>query len=287
MMHKRNLTRMAGWVLLAAAVALFCMQLGNFYVQVRYHAEYVDDRIFYIVNVLCIVCIVSAIFLLLQVTKRVVWIAAGLVVIFVIVNGFLMMKSNEQIKNMTSISPDFKHVFAIKEDRASGEAVYFRSYFDILARPLEKLPYEIDESISIEWLAKDIAAFTYSSHDGSTHQFIGTYGSREGDSYNYVASEIRGEWEGEKTRIVSDADGISVTENGETKHFDEEHTVQFGTLAVVLTEDDEAVWTISLDENFKSHANDDNPPSGNITLYKASKEHNVPMTHAYVGGEGD
>src|SRR5699024_11646941 len=113
-------------VLLEAAVALFCMQLRNFYVEVRYHAEYVDDRIFYIVNVRCIICIVSAIFLLLQVTKRVVWIAAGLVVIFVIVNGFLMMKSNEQSKNMTSISPDFNHVFAIKEDRASGESVYFR-----------------------------------------------------------------------------------------------------------------------------------------------------------------
>src|SRR5699024_3716281 len=228
-----------------------------------------------------------AIILLLKVTFKVVWMVAGMGMIFVIVNGFLMMKINKKNKNMRSITNDFKHVFVIKEDRRRIEAVNDMSYFDILERPLETLPYEIDESISIEWLAKDIAAFTYSSHDGSTHQFIGTYGSCEGDSYNYVASEIRGEWEGEKTRIVSDADGISVTENGETKHFDEEHTVQFGTLAVVLTEDDEAVWTISLDENFKSHANDDNPPSGNITLYKASKEHNVPMTHAYVGGEGD
>src|SRR5699024_7020060 len=180
--------------------------------------------IYEISKLLCSTCVVSDNIQMLLVTNMIVCIAAVLLAIFYNVNGFLMMKSNEQIKNMTSISPDFKHVFAIKEDRASGEAVYFRSYFDILASPLEKLPYEIDESISIEWLAKDIAAFTYSSHDGSTHQFIGTYGSREGDSYNYVASEIRGEWEGEKTRIVSDADGISVTENGETKHFDEEHT---------------------------------------------------------------
>lgn len=283
MIQKGNRSRIVGWILFAVAVVFFCMQMGYFYVHAQYQAEYVDNRIFYVVNVLCIICMVSAMCLLLQATKRWRWISAGLAVVFIIVNGVLMVNSNEHIKNSTSISPDFKHVFAIKEDKESEEAVYFRSYFDILARPNEKLPYKIDDAFSVEWLARDVAAFTYSAPDDSIHQFIGTYGSRGGGSYNYVASEIRGEWEGDNTRILSDMDGISVTENGETKHFDEDHIVQFGTLAVVLTDGDEAVWTISLDDNFQSHANESKPPSGNITLYKASNEPKDPITQHYVG----
>lgn len=286
MIRKGKRPQIAGWILFAAAVAFFCLQMGYFYVHAHYQEEYVDDRIFYVVNVLCVICIVAAMYLLLQTTKIWIWIGAGLVVAFTIVNGVLMVNSNENIKNTISISPNFKHAFSIKEDQENGEAVYFRSYFGILARPNEKLPYEIDESLSVEWLAKDVAAFTYSSYDKSIHQFIGTYGSRGGASYRYVASEIRGEWEGENTRVISDMDGISVTEDGETKHFDDDQIVQFGTLAVVLTEADEAVWTISLDENFKSHANDAKPPAGNITLYKASKGSNEPITQHYVR-EGD
>lgn len=284
MNQKHKLTRIVGWILLAAAALLFCMQLGYFYVHAQYQAEYVDDRVFYSVNMLCIICLISAMCLLLKATKKWIWIGAGLTAIFIIANSVLMVNSNEHIKHYTSISPDFKHVFSVKEDQESGEAVYFRSRFGILARPKEKLPYKIKDTLPVEWLASDVAAFTYSATDDSIHQFIGTYGSRgNGLSYNYVASEIRGEWEGENTQVISDMDGISVTENGETGHFDADHIVQFGTLAVVLMDGPEAAWTISLDENFQSHANEAKQPSGNITLYKASREQNAPITQHYVG----
>lgn len=42
--------------------------------------------------------------------------------------------------------------------------------------------------------------------------------------------------------------------------------------------DDEAVWTISLNENFKVDSAASTPPSGNISLYKATMKENKPIT---------
>lgn len=254
MKQTNKLTRIIGWILFVFAIGFFCLQMGYFYVHANYKAEYVDNRIFYLVNVLFVICTALAMWLLLHTKKRWKQIGAGVAVIFMTANLVLMVNSNKQVRNRTSISPDFKHVFSVKEDIESGEAVYYRSYFNILARPTEKLPYEIDEVFSMEWLANDVAAFTYGAPDNTIHQFVGTYGSRDSSqSYHYVGAEMQGEWADGNTRVVSNTDGISVSKNGETGSFDWDHIVQFGTLAVVLMNDNEAAWTISLNKNFESN----------------------------------
>lgn len=278
-------TRIIGWILFVFAIGFFCLQMGYFYVHANYQAEYVDNRIFYLVNILFVICIALAMWLLLHTKKRWKQIGVGVVaVIFMIANVVLMVNSNKQVKNRTSISPDLKHVFSVKEDIESGEAVYYRSYFNILARPTEKLPYKIDEVFSMEWLANDVAALTYGAPDNTIHLFVGTYGSRDNSqSYHYVGAEMQGEWADGNTRVVSNTDGISVSKNGETESFDWDHIVQFGTLTVVLMNDNEAAWTISLNKNFESNTNASIPPSGDITLYKAAMEKNKPVTLHYVG----
>ncbi|MFD2759973.1 hypothetical protein [Lentibacillus juripiscarius] len=278
-MKQKNLIKIAGWLLFLFAIGFFCLQMGYFFVHERFQVEYIDNRLFYIINIFCVICLALAILLLLPLIEKWKWIGVSVVILFIMVNGGMLVASNQEIKNTTSLSPDFKHVLSIKENTTSGEAVYYRSYYGILARPKEKLPYQTNGKMKVEWLANDVAAVTYKTADHKTQQFIGTYGDRgSGRSYYYVGAEIHGKWEGGNAEVISDQEGITVTQNGETELFDWDHIQQFGTLAVVLMKDDEAVWTISLNENFKVDSAASTPPSGNISLYKATMKENKPIT---------
>ncbi|WP_163970432.1 hypothetical protein [Oceanobacillus halotolerans] len=282
MKQNKDIRKIIGWILFLFAAGFFCLQLGYLFIHERFQVEYIDNRLFYIINILCVTCLGLAILLLLTLTKKWRWIGASVMVVFIVVNGVLLVTSNQEIKNITSLSPDFKHVLSIKENVKNGEAVYYRSYYGILARPKERLPYETDGEYNVEWLADDVAAVTYKAVDDTIQQFIGTYGDRgSGSSYYYVGAEIHGRWEGSDVSVVSNTEGISVTENGETELFEWENMEQFGTLAVVLKKNNEAVWTISLNENFKVHSAASEPTVGNISLYKATMEENQPITLHY------
>lgn len=97
-------------------------------------------------------------------------------------------------------------------------------------------------------------------------------------SYYYVGAEIHGVWQGDNIKVVTNSEGISVTENNRTERFEWKNIQQFGTLAIVLRKNNEAVWTISLNENFVVHAYSSKPTVGNISIYKASMGKNQPLT---------
>lgn len=277
--NENKRTKMMGWTLLLVALGFFCLQMGYFFVHARFQVEYIDNRIFYVINILCVISLASAMLLLLSITKRWKMIGACMTAVFIVLNGVLLVINNNEVKNIVSISPDFKHVLSIKENTKSGEAVYYRSYYNILARPKERLPYDTGGEFNVEWLAKDVAAVTYKTADNSIQQFIGNYGDRgSGSSYYYVGPEIHGNWVGDNTQVISNTEGISVIENGKTELFDWDHIVQFGTLAIVLMRESEAAWTISLDENFEVHSDASAIQTGDISLYEASMEENKPIT---------
>lgn len=256
--------------------------MGYFFVHERYQAVYIDNRLFYIINILCLLCLFLANLLLLRLTKKFKFIGAGILSIFIIVNIVLLVESNAKVTNITSVSPDYKHVFSIKENVASGEAVYYRSYYGIFGRPQEILPNEIVGEYEVEWLANDIAAFTYRSAENTINQFIGTYGDRKaGLSYYYVGAEIQGVWRGENIEVISSPEGISVSENKKMELFTWDNIEQFGTLAVVLKKDNEAVWTISLNDNFEVQSDDTTPIVGNISLYKPTMGKHQPVILHY------
>lgn len=271
--------KIVGWILFLCAMGLFTMQIGFLIASTRLQIEYIDHRLFYIINSLCILCIALAIFLLIRITRKVMLIGVSIALLLIISQIILLHESNKNIKNITSISPDFKHVMSIKENVMSGEAVYYRSYYGILGRPKETLPYKTVGKYKVEWLAKDVAAVTYKSSNDTIQQFIATYGDRGGGtSYYYVGAEIHGTWEGDDVKVISAPEGITVNVNRETELFEWENIVQFGTLAVVLRKNDEAVWTISLSENFKVDSDSYEKREGNIRLYKAIMENNRPIT---------
>lgn len=275
-MSKRN--QVIGWVLLFFAIGFFCIQIGYFFVHARFQAEYVDNRLFYIINILCVLFLLAAILLLLKRTKKYIIIAASILGLVIISNLVLLFAGNQQINNITSISPDKKHILSIKENMETNEAVYYRSYYGILARPKNVIPQETNGEFKVEWLAKDIAAVTYKTKDHSIQQYIGTYGDRgSGGSYYYVGAEMHGFWQGDSAEVLSNEEGITVTVNGIEELFEWENIQQFGTLAIVLEKGSEAAWTIALNENFKVRSGDFEPDRGNISLYKATMEENQPV----------
>ena len=210
------------------------------------------------------------------------WKIIGVVIVslFITVNAALLISDNDKIKNITSISPNYKNILSIKMTKNVGLAMYYRSYYGIFARPKEILPKQMTDEFKVAWLANDVAAVTYTAPDQSIHQYIGTYGDRGGGtSYYYVGAEIHGTWIGNQIQVISHTDGITIIDNGNTDSFDWDHINQYGTLAVVLTNPDgSAAWTIALNENF--HVDQANQPiqKGQISLYKATMADNEPIT---------
>jgi len=280
--NRDKLTKIIGWILFLLTIGSFCLQMGYLFVHAKFQVEYIDNQLFYIINIFCVICLSLAVFFLLKLTKKFRLISAGIVILFISVQVIMLVSSNQEIKNITSVSPDFKHVLSIKENIETGDAIYYRSHYGILARPKEKLPYETIGEFKTEWLAHDVAAVTYKTADNTIQQYIGTYGDRAGgSSYYYVGAEIHGIWEGNNVEVVSDTEGISVKANGKSELFEWDNIHQFGTLAIVLKKNNEAVWTISLNENFEVHSAASEPTAGNISLYEATMEINKPITLQY------
>lgn len=286
MKQTKHIQQTLGWILFLLAIGFFGMQLAYFYGYERFQVEYIDDRLFYMINIMFIVSLFFANLLLFKRRKKYQLIGAGLVVLFIVVHVMLLMGGQNKINNITSISPNFKHVLSIKENVESGEATYYRSYYGILGRPKEPLPTEISGDMQVEWLADDVAAVTYQAPDQKLQQFIATYGDRGGGtSYYYVGAEIHGRWQGDHVEVISDEEGITVKENNQVEQYPWDNIEQFGTLAVVLMDNNEAAWTISLNENFEVHSGAPQPTVGNISLYKATMDENDPIILDYKDSE--
>lgn len=270
--------KIIGAILLLIGIGFFCLQIGYLFIRSSHQIDYIDHRLFYIINIACLIFLLAAVFLLLSTTRMFKLISSGIVVLFLVTQFMMLSHSNAMIKSVTSLSPDWKNVLSIKENLQTDEVVYYRSYFGIIGRPQEKLASPVKEDFKVEWLADDVAAVTYQTTDNAIQQFIATYGDRGGGtSYYYVGAEIHGTWQGEKVQLVSDQDGISITADGVTEQFEWDDIHQFGTLAVVLEKNNEAAWTISLDENFEVNNNMPEQQNGNITLYQAAMDDNEPV----------
>ncbi|MCR8849308.1 hypothetical protein NQ095_12880 [Rossellomorea sp. SC111] len=273
-----------GRLLFILSIILFIFQMGYLFLNDTYNLEYIDNRLFYVVNTLIVAGMAASIFLLFIIPKTWKIISSVTAVILILLQGGLILNHGQQTKQIVSFSPDMKNQFVLKEDRKTGEAVYYRTYYRFFARPKEVLPYETQGKFKLKWLENDIATLTYRASDNSIHQYIGTYGARDsGISYTYVGPTIQGQWKGNDARIDCTPKGISIDYNGKSgQYYDWDNVVQFGTIAIVLMRDGEAEWTIGLNEHFQSHSNDPKPPSGEITLYRASMDRVEPVRLTFI-----
>lgn len=271
--QKNRLWIIFGGLLFLIAISLFAIQVGFLILQDRLQMEYIDNRLFYLINILIVICLLLGSMLLFAFTKRFKTIGASIVGIFIIINIVLLFQSNTEIKNIISISPDYKHVFSIKNDLNLDEAIYYRSYYGIVARPKEKIATAVRDDYDVEWLTNDIAAFTYETKENKVQAFVGTYGDRnQGLGYYNVGPEIQGVWETEYVKVVSDPEGILITEDGDKSMFEWDEIEQFGTLAIVLEKNQEAAWVIGLNENFEVQSDSLAQQTGRISLYKTTSK---------------
>ncbi len=86
-MKQKNLIKIAGWLLFLFAIGFFCLQMGYFFVHERFQVEYIDNRLFYIINIFCVICLALAILLLLPLIEKWKWIGVSVVILFIMVNG--------------------------------------------------------------------------------------------------------------------------------------------------------------------------------------------------------
>src|SRR5690625_7710228 len=114
--NRRTWVTWIGWVLLLVAIGFACLQLGYLFVHERYAVEYIDKRLFYVINILCVTFLCVVILVLLRLTKRFQWISISVVSIFMIANFVFLVNSNKVINIITSISSNYKHVFSIIEN---------------------------------------------------------------------------------------------------------------------------------------------------------------------------
>ncbi|NLC65380.1 MAG: hypothetical protein GX752_00400 [Clostridium sp.] len=268
--NKKKLLLVLGWILILIALGLLSIQLIYLILHRKFQIEYIDNRLFYIINIFVFICIFISLRVLNVFKEKLKALSAILFTLLVVFNIVLSIQDNRNIKNIVSISPDFKHVFSVKSNQKNNEAIYYRDYYKILARPKEIIELEISDNNDIKWLANDIAVLT--SYDGEQPNiFIGTYGDRnDAVSYYYVAAEIQGIWENEDVRVKSSPDGVQITENNRSIDFQWKDIEQYGTLAIVLRKDHEDSWVIALNKDFKVQSDASKDLVGSISLYNAS-----------------
>lgn len=268
--NKKKLLLVLGWILILIALGLLSIQLIYLILHRKFQIEYIDNRLFYIINIFVFICIFISLRVLNVFKEKLKALSAILFTLLVVFNIVLSIQDNRNIKNIVSISPDFKHVFSVKNNQKNNEAIYYRDYYKILARPKEIIELEISDNNDIKWLANDIAVLT--SYDGEQPNiFIGTYGDRnDAVSYYDVAAEIQGIWENEDVRVKSSPDGVQITENNRSIDFQWKDIEQYGTLAIVLRKDHEDSWVIALNKDFKVQSDASKDLVGSISLYNAS-----------------
>lgn len=275
--------KIGGWFLFLLSIGCFLFQMSFLFLHAHYQIEYTDNRLFFLINILSALFLWLAILLLLQIGKKPQLFSGAFIALFILTNVILLAMDQTKTHNVVGLSPDLKHVLSIKENKETKQATFYRTYFHALSRPKESLPFKAAGDFKVRWLTNDVAAVTYQAADKSIHQYIGTYGDRGSGGYYYVGPSIYGQWSGGDIKVISDQSGIRVIHPGEMETFNWNQVVQFGTLAIVLVNNDEAIWTIALAENFKVQSEELAPPIGDIIIYKPTLETSKPVILKYVG----
>src|SRR5690625_6020483 len=79
---------------------------------------------------LCVLCLGVAIYLLLALTGKWKWMMGSLFAILLVVNGVLLVGSNQMVKHTISLAPDYKHILSIKQNLDDNEAQYYHPNLD-------------------------------------------------------------------------------------------------------------------------------------------------------------
>lgn len=240
--------------------------------------EYVIDSLFYIVNQLIIVCLFLVAYVYIKKKSKIknIIIYSTLLVLTIINLAFTI---NNGLKNkcIISFSSDFSNQLVLKQNKETGETVFYRNAILLFAKPNITFSYPSVGKIKKQWLTTDICSVTYKDLEGNLHEFVATYGDRgNGISYSYVKNAILGEWGKNDIYMIVDNKGITINCNGEKDRFENSDIQQFGTIAIVLYKKEEPRYVIALNKNCElDEATYIIKKDGTITLAKISMDKTV------------
>ena len=277
-----KIKKIGGILCLAIAVCLFFWQMSYLFIRRIYQMEYVYNHLFYIINSIIVIFLGLALWLIYRFSKKQTITGISVIILLIFIQTIFVFYNQSKVNTIRSLSPDSKNTLLIKENIQTWETYYYRVYYQLFARKMETLPYRTKGQFTVKWLADDVAAVTYKAEDDSIHQYIGTYGYRGDPNYINVGPSLSGKWESDSANILVNPEGIYITVDGDSTHYDWDEIVQFGTLAIVLVKNNQANWTISLDKDFNDHSYNFLTKSGHITLYKADFNQQKPIRLQYV-----
>ncbi len=186
-------------------------------------------------------------------------------------------------ETILKISPDKKHLLVMDQDKQSGKVTVERTYFYILKKEKEQLPYTVEGKMKYQWLENDVCAVTYESTDGTVHQYLATYGDRgNGISYLDPLVAVTGHWTINDTnhagwKLTIDK-GTVTLENGSGQwQFEENDCVRFGTTAIALCKNGLPEWSLVLNEDCKINYDCLIAKGGTLTVCPVSMKKTAPL----------
>lgn len=263
------------------------LQSAYVFILRRYDFEYVSDLLFYVVNNLIIIAGMLSVILVFEkfpLKRMYIYVAC---VTATIVNVAFMINNASENRCIVDFSSDFSNQLVLKQNKKTGATTIYKNAKILFARPKEQFSYEVASEIKRQWLEKDICSITYIDKNGKLREYVATYGDRgSGNSYYYVATALRGEWQvntqyGVPTKVKANSNGITVVKNRESDVFPYEECKQFGTIALVLYHNDVPKYVIGLDKNCKiDEKTGIIAKDGTITLSEVSMEQTI-TEHLY------
>lgn len=258
------------------ALLLLIFQIGNVIIQTNYHVEFIDSRLFYSINLLLILLLSCSVIIHLR-TKR--WIMVAILLFACLIGGYhiyKMVEENQTYEQIIHFSPNKKEIFLATYEKNSQDLTYYRRYYYVFKRPKEIIGENVRSYEKVEWLTNDIAVLPYINKEKQQHVYVGTYGDRgSGSSYYYVGSELHGEWSGDGMQISVTPDGIAINKGTDSFEYGWEATQQYGTLALVLSNEETDEWVIGLGESFVATGNGTHSANASIVLYNPSNNKRI------------
>lgn len=188
-------------------------------------------------------------------------------------------------REIVDLAPDFSNIMRLKIDE-NGRAVFYRQRGLLFGVQVDVFPFTVKDDVKVQWLENDVCALTYeSTEDRSVHQFVATYGDRNGAvSYYYVGNAAYGSWsaedQGENYKLevgTGENGGIDIETPEGKEHYELEECLQYGTLAVVFPSDNPK-WTLVLNQDCVLEEGGSRvEEGGTVTLCKVSMEKTAPI----------
>lgn len=95
MKNRNRIQFILGGLFFLVALGLFLIQMGYLLLHNRLQMEYIDNRLFYIINISIVISIFLGGFILFSFTRKFKAIASSLIGIFIVVNIVLLYQSNQ------------------------------------------------------------------------------------------------------------------------------------------------------------------------------------------------